>query len=204
MVDNSQDDIDWSATSEEMARQIFQQGETYLNAQFASALASDQRATTIAGFFAAIASAILAAALAYWDKTADLPILLAGLSGATCMTIGSLFSLWSARPINFYYPGNHPKSWFVGRFNKLNVMLGYEAQNYQSHIEKNDKVLGENTQALWKGALIAVFAPIVAIVVWLLASAICSSSPAVTAQAASLSQLSSGVTSQISPSQSDH
>ena len=89
MDSTKHDPVDWNGVSEEMARQIFQQGETYMQAQLAIAVAADQRAITAASIFAATAVAVLGVTLAYWATKPDLPILLAGLAATFTMTFGA-------------------------------------------------------------------------------------------------------------------
>ncbi len=56
--DGDQDDISWDGVTEEMARQILAQGESYLQAQLQTALASDQRSTTMASILVTVAAAV--------------------------------------------------------------------------------------------------------------------------------------------------
>src|SRR5512146_2327154 len=105
------DEIDWSNTTPEMAECIASQGEKFLQAQLQVGIASDQRAMTMAGVFSAVATAMIAGALTYWDKTGSGPILAAGLVGGAVMLVGVGLCLWSARQIEFGYPGNEPQNW---------------------------------------------------------------------------------------------
>lgn len=153
--------------SPEMAEQVLHQGELYLQAQLQLAIAADQRAATMAAFWGAIGTAAAAAAIAYWDRTSDLGILLAGLTCAVFMVAGAAVCLWAARPVTFCIPGNHPEAWFSLLDRPLfDVMLG-EAENYQDHIESNATFLESNRRLIGKGAALAVSAPVVAVLVWL-------------------------------------
>jgi hypothetical protein len=164
------DGVDWGRVDLEMARQIASQGEKYLQTQVQMAIAADQRAMTLAGLFTAIATAVIAASIAYWDKSGSAPILAAGVVGGVVMLIGAASCLWSARQIDFYYPGNEPAHWYAQRYATLTEAIGGEAENYQHHIEKNDAAIKANGRFLGWGAKIAVAAPIVGLVVWALAS----------------------------------
>jgi hypothetical protein len=161
------DGVDWTGVTDQMARQIADQGEKFMQAQLQVALAADQRAMTVASVFAAIAAAAIAGSLTYWDKTASAPILVAGLGGGVWMLIGSGICMWAARTVDFYFPGNHPAQWYDGRREDLAAMLGGEAENYQTRIEANAKRLVENGRMLSLGAKFAVSAPLVAIGVWI-------------------------------------
>lgn len=182
------------------AENALKQGELYLSAQLQAGLAADQRATTIAALFAGFSAAISAVSLGYWDKTSDIPILVSGLSGAVLMALGSLICLWAARPINFFYPGNHPESWMnILDRPSHEVMIG-EALNYQQHIEANDRSLSANAKFLWRGAMLAIASPLLAVVIWIVASSIFSpSAPAVKASAGSQAPSSSGASPQTFP-----
>lgn len=167
-----------SAPSLEMAERLLQQGETFLQAQFESAIAADQRAMTMAAFFASVAAAIGAGSIAYWDKSSDLPILVAGLICSGLMAVGACVCLWAARPVDFFYPGTHPECWYGVLDKPLNEVLFGEAQNYQDNIDKNGKFLTQNSKALIYGASLSALAPLIGIGAWLFFMAIFPSSPA--------------------------
>jgi hypothetical protein len=158
--------VDWTGVSEPMTRQIADQGEKFMTAQLQVAIAADQRAMTLASVFAAIATAAIAGALAYWDKVGSIPILLAGLIGGVWMLIGSGVCMWAARTIDFYLPGNHPAQWYESRFESLAEALGGEAENYQERIESNAERLGENGRLVRLGSKFAISAPLIAICAW--------------------------------------
>lgn len=143
-----------------------------MQAQLQAALASDQRAVTMASIFATVAAAIVAGALAYWDKKDDAQVLVAALAAATPLTIGAVLGMWAARPIDFYFPGNQPEEWYGCRNGSLAEALGGEAENYQERIGLNAVALGANQRAVAMGAGLAVCAPIAAISAWLIAGAI--------------------------------
>ena len=160
----------------EMADRVLRQGELYLQAQLQSAIAADQRATTMAAFFGTLGSAVVAASIAYWDTTSDLPTLIAGLAGAAFMVSGAGVCLWAARPVNFYFVGNHPQSWFDVLGRPLPEVLLGEAENYQDHIVSNTNLLEYNGTCLKWGAATAVVAPVFDFLFWALLSAIISPS----------------------------
>ncbi len=179
----------------DMAEKVLYQGELYLQAQFASALASDQRAMTTAAFFASVAAAITAGVIAYWDKSAEVSILVAGLSGAALMAVGACICLWAAKPVDFYFPGTHPACWEGVLHRPLNEVLWGEAQNYQDNIEKNAAFLEKNGKLLYRGAMLAAASPLIAIAIWLLLATISPSSPAGAALDGSHSPSSLGASS---------
>jgi len=150
-----------------MAREIKSQGERFLEAQLQVALASDQRAATMAGIFAAIAAAAIAGSIAYWDKTGSAPVLSSGLAGGVWMMLGVGLCLWAARPVDFYFPGNHPAQWFDLRDDtSLAEALGGEAENYQDRIESNASRLVAMGDRLKLGAVLVGTAPIISVVMF--------------------------------------
>lgn len=159
----------------EMAEQVLRQGELYLQAQLQLAIAADQRAATMAAFWGTIGTAVAAAAIAYWDRSSDLAILISGLACAALMVAGASACLWAARPVDFYAPGNHPQSWFDLLDRPLfDVMLG-EAENYQAHIEANAAFLLTNCRLIGFGAALATSAPVLAVLVWIALTTFCPS-----------------------------
>ena len=161
-------DIDWTGISEDTARQIMAQGETFMQAQLQAAIAADGRATTVAGLYITLALAVLAAGFGYSDNADSNSALLAGLFAGTFLIAAAVFASWSARPCNFYFPGNQPSQWFPVRNVLLTHLLGGEAENYEKRIVFNDAVLSVNKTALERAHIIAIFAPVVGIVGWLL------------------------------------
>lgn len=186
-----------------VAEQALRQGELYLSAQFQSALAADQRAMTVAAFFATVATAIAAGSIAYWDRTEDVPILVSGLTAAVLMAIGACLCLWTARPVDFYFPGNHPACWADILNRPINEVFWGEALNYQDSIEKNEIFLTSNSKVLYRAAVLAAAAPIIAIGIWLALATIYSSSPEAAISDGSHLQSSSGETLRSSPSHTD-
>lgn len=159
-------DVDWDGVPEAMVRQIFQQAETYLQAQLQIAIASDARAMTLAGFLVALATALVAASLAYWDKSNSLPVLVGGLAGAAPMVAGAFFAVWAARPLDFYLPGNEPEKWFSVRQENLSEVIGGEAQNYGDHIACNKALIEANASSLILATKCAVAAPVIGAAAW--------------------------------------
>ncbi len=162
MANEADTGVDWTGVSEDMAREIKSQGERYIEGQLQIALASDQRAATMAGIFTAIATAAIAGGIAYWDKTGSAHVLSAGLAGGFWMMIGVGLCLWAARPVDFYIPGNHPEQWYESRLGNLAENLGGEAENYQTRITSNAARLVKMGRVLKGGAFLVCTAPIVA------------------------------------------
>jgi len=177
----SDEGVDWTGVTEEMAREIKQQGETFLQAQLQAAIASDQRATTMAGVCVTLATAVVAAGIAYWDKSSSIPILLGSFPGGLSLLIAAGYAGRSARPVDFYYPGNQPNKWYEIRGGDLTVALGGEAENYDQHIASNQTILADSREAINIAFWIAIASPVVGGAVWGAAEVIFSLSRLLTA-----------------------
>lgn len=167
-MNEESDDIDWAGISEDTARQIMAQGETFMQAQLQAAIAADGRATTMSGLYITLALAVLASGFGYWDSAKSSSALLAGLFAGILLIIAAIFASWSARPCDFYFPGNQPSQWFPVRKVPLTHLLGGEAENYEARIVFNEEVLGLNKTALERAHITAIFAPVAGIIGWLL------------------------------------
>lgn len=158
--------VDWTGVDIEMARQIHSQGEAYLKAQLQAAIASDQRAVTMASILAATSLAFLAATLAGWQATKDGGLLASGVAVAITLLLGAACGVWAAKPVSFWFPGNDPEHWFDCRKGDLVKAIGGEAENVSARIRWNNDILTENQQALMAGMVAAVMAPVVGAIVW--------------------------------------
>jgi hypothetical protein len=161
-------DIDWTGISEDTARQIMAQGETFMQAQLQAAIAADGRATTMAGLYITLALAVLAAGFGYGDSADSSSAVLAGFLAGIFLITAAVFASWSARPCDFYFPGNQPSQWYPVRNVPLTQLLGGEAENYEARIVFNEAVLGQNKTALERAHIIAILAPVAGIAGWLL------------------------------------
>ena len=170
--------VDWGGVSEKMARQILAQGELFLQTQITLAIAADQRAATAASILASAATAIAAAFIAFWDKTADKAASIGGMVAAAMLMIAAGMAAYAARPTDFESPGNHPAQWFGGRKANIVGMIGGEAESVQRRIAKNERILTANQRWLRRAFAAALAAPALALVAWLLASSGISSSAA--------------------------
>lgn len=159
------DGIDWTGTSEHMARAILAQGEAFLQAQFQSALASDQRATTLASILVTVSAAVFAGALAIWDDIPD-----AALYGMSIMAgfllVAAACAAWAARPIDFWFPGMRPEQWFDGRKQAIVDMLGGAAEDVQTRIDENEAFMSGNQTAVRASFVLALLSPLAGLAIW--------------------------------------
>ena len=157
--------VDWTNTPEPMARDILAQGETFLHAQMQSALASDQRATTMAGLLITISTATFAGVVALWERL-ESDALAAGFTSAAVLLLAAVAAAWAARPIDFWFPGSRPEDWYEGRLCKPADMLGGEAENVQFRIDENEALMSGNQTALRLSFVLALLSPLAGLAVW--------------------------------------
>ncbi|HXG99519.1 MAG TPA: hypothetical protein VNI79_03775 [Sphingomicrobium sp.] len=157
--------IDWTGTSEDMVREVLAQGEAFLQAQFQSALAADQRATTLASILVTISVAVFAGALAVWESVPD-DALYAVSTIAAVLLLAAASAAWAARPIDFWYPGMRPEQWYDGRNEKLVDMLGGASEDVQFRIDENETLMGGNQTAIRISFVLAILSPIIGFIVW--------------------------------------
>ena len=176
--DTSDYDLDWSGVPMETVQQILHQGEMYLSSQLQAALASDQRSTTCASIFIGLSAALLAASLAQWSDGGSGAILHAGLVASAFLLAGAFCYFHAARPVDFYFPGNAPESWFGTRKQGLVVAIGGEVENYQFCISQNEDVLAGNAEWYRLGYRFALVAPIFGVLTFFLSSSLASAGTA--------------------------
>jgi hypothetical protein len=154
---------------------VFNQATSWLDWQIKCALASDQRATTIAAIFSALAVAVFSflgfALQNHYYGFINIGIGACGIS----MLIGSWCCISAARVTKFYYPGNTPELWQDSINNDISLEkdLIYEIENYQHRIDLNHDIAAQNGEILNWGIKIAFLSPLVGLtlglIYWLIA-----------------------------------
>ena len=169
-MDEPNSPVDWSGVNRDVAERIFLQGDTFLQQQLQVGLAADSRAITAASIFATLSTTLVAGSLALGTDARSIPLLVAGLSAGTMAGFGAAFGFWAARPITFFYAGNHPAQWWACRKQSIEELLGAESENYQERIVFNDNMLAKNAKALQWGVRFAASAPLCAVFAWTVAT----------------------------------
>lgn len=143
-------------------REIIREAESYLSAQLTTGVASDQRAATLSGILATLATGMLGGGLAVItaDK-ANYPLGVAGISSGVVMLVGLAFSIYTARPVPFHYVGNCPKNWSSEEdlCGDLDAALWQQAQHYQEQIDENDATLKANARYLRRAGYFTLASP---------------------------------------------
>ena len=94
-------------------------------------------------------------------------LLLPSLIAAALFLAAAVCAFWAARPVDFYYPGSHPRMWWPVKEARLAEVMGHESENLQLAINDNDKVLRVNRVALQLSMLLAESAPIGTAISWI-------------------------------------
>ena len=163
-------DIDWSNISDETCREIQRQGEVFLQDQLQTSIAADQRAMTSASIFIGFAGVILAAGFAHWSQHEVVEVLVSASFGSVFFLLASACGFYAARPVDFYYPGEHPEIWWAVRNAPIAELIGGETENQQSSISKNEAMISANHLWLKRGMILALLAPVAASVSFFLFS----------------------------------
>ncbi len=125
----------------------------------------DQRASILAGGFAAAAGAVAAASLALGPQTGlRLPALIA----AGFLAIAAGFCAVACRPQGFRFPGNPPNDWAKDPAylldNTLNEILLAHVARLQDWMHTNEQRQQQNARYLNWGLFYAAVGPVVAVV----------------------------------------
>jgi|SRR6185437_2294518 len=169
--------MDWLAADEKLVSRMVEQGAAYLSGQVRLATAADQRASMLAGVFAAAGTVILAgiitlATSADFDIGRAYPLVLAAIGMVACFLAGAALCIWTIVPVGIWLPGNEPQSWYGDIESKkvLLAALGEEAEHIQSKIVENRSIIRANAGRFRWGAILGIVAPIVGAVLWVISS----------------------------------
>jgi len=134
--------FDWSSVDADAVPEILRQGELCLSGLLTSAIASDQRATSLCGILGAVGGVLLAgAATILAGSNPEMPLVYAATAGAAPLLIASLLAGLAGRPIDFYMTGYEPHLLAQGARDKT-WMLRYAIINVQKRIDANrDKLV---------------------------------------------------------------
>ncbi len=169
--------MDWSKTKFDLKQRIVQEGEAYLSGQLKLATSADQRASMLAGAFAAAGTAIIAGLITLHAAekitlTQKFPIYLGGGVTAASFLIAAGLCIRAIFPVGFWLPGNEPKSWYgdVTTGRTLDDAMGEEAEHIQTKIEDNRAVIKTNASRFKWGATLGIAAPVAGFIVWLISA----------------------------------
>jgi len=131
----------FSQVPDQSVDEFLRQGQECLAGTIQLAIASDQRATAMAGIYGAASIALLAAGAAIiTGNIPNLPLLFSFLSTAGFLFIASLVCAWAARPIDFFVSGYEPRK-LLRSTPDPNWMKRYVAEDTQQRIDANRQSL---------------------------------------------------------------
>ncbi len=151
---------DWSSANICLVREALRCGEARLAAQMQLAISADQRASVLAGIYAAIGTGIIAALASAADPK---PYLLAGgIVMAVVFIFGGLLCILTTLPVGIWTPGYEPQAWYddISNNKALVVALGELTASYNTHILENNDIITKNAGLFRWGALIGMAAPL--------------------------------------------
>ncbi len=159
----------------ELARVVLRQGELRLKDQLARALASDQRASTLAGMFTAAAMAALGfGASIFGQQDGDFAVAVASLGTGAALLASVGLCVAAAWPVPFAAVGTAPDSWWNDgvETRPLAQCLKKESGNYQRRIQHNRDVHARATRCLRAGVVVGCSAPALGSAIWVLVAAV--------------------------------
>lgn len=140
--------------SEESVREVLRQAEACLSGTVQLAMASDQRAATLAGIFTAVGVAIAGASTAL---AATGPFFLGALVASVLMFAAAASFIYSARPVDFHVSGYEPEQLSKSAADPRWVMI-YAISDTQERIRLNREVLRQAAWPYYLGAGLAIVA----------------------------------------------
>jgi len=164
----STQDIDWETVDSDVTDFVFCQAERHLEAQLQCGIASDARAVTAASILAGLGGAVFAGSIGLL-ATGQVPELVpAGLTLGAMVLLAAYLCFLSARPVDFYAPGNQPAEWYGCLDLPLRVSKGCEIENYQEMIQENAAALKASADNLVAGMRMALVSAPATIFVYLI------------------------------------
>jgi hypothetical protein len=161
---------------ERVAATILRQGELRLDAQLQLAIASDQRATTLAGIYAAVATALLGWS-GWLTTTPDGSAALAAAFSTTAvlLLVAASLCIYVARPMGIATVGAKPETWTDNGALDRSPEEAFlkEAKNYDEYISDNRLKFDKNSQKLNWALGLSVFAPVAGTAVYVAILIIC-------------------------------
>jgi hypothetical protein len=138
-------EIDWADIPEPAVREILRQGEKYLDSTLKTAVAADQRATTLMGIYGAVGVALLVSAATLGTRVQPDPSLIMPIvATAFCLLIAGLMCGRAGRPVDFYVSGYEPDKIVRSSADELWLMR-YICEDLQRRIDLNKAILKKSS-----------------------------------------------------------
>ncbi|WAJ27538.1 hypothetical protein [Antarcticirhabdus aurantiaca] len=147
-----------AAADEPTLREMLREAEVHLASQQTVALAADQRAMTITGFFAAAAVVLIGGASGYaiGDKP-NVALSVICILVAAALLGAIWFAVRAAAPAGFDFAGSSPADWVrdIEARKPLNESLAEMCAHFADSIDANHKRMEANAKRLWTAIWIA-------------------------------------------------
>jgi hypothetical protein len=153
----------WSEAEPTLVQEICRLAEAQLAAQLQLAIAADQRAAVLAGFFGAAATGIVGAIATVVEFRTNRTLFLGSAETAAMLLFAAVWCIFALLPIGVWTPGNQPSEWYADVTAKKSLVesMGQQAAFYDDHIDENNSTLANNAGWLRLGAVYGVGAPFV-------------------------------------------
>jgi hypothetical protein len=157
---------DWSKANIELIREAVNGGDARLAAQVQLATSADQRATVLAGIYAAVATGIIAAMLTRESFENETWLVVASVGTVIAYLTGAILCIFATLPVKFWTAGNDPEAWYddIEASKPLSVALGEQAEHHNAHILENNRTIARNAWLFRIGALLGIFAPVLGLI----------------------------------------
>jgi hypothetical protein len=161
---------DWSKADPNVVSEIIRQSELRLQTQCQIATQADQRATVLAGIYAAAATGVIVA-VATTPKSLTTSVEIGAGFAIILFLLGAFFCVLSIMPVTIRAPGTDPQLWYADVLSARTLVdaLGEQAQNYDEMIRENRATMAKNGARFSIGAFLGISAPFVGVIAALLA-----------------------------------
>ena len=157
---------DFSTVPNKSVDEILRQGQECLAGTIQLAIASDQRATAMAGIFGAGFVALLATSAAiFTGEKYNEALLYSCLITSSGLFFASFICAWAARPIDFFVCGYEPRH-LIKSARDLTWLKRYAAEDVHMRIDKNTECLKLAAKWVKIGATTALLSPILGLLIF--------------------------------------
>jgi hypothetical protein len=145
MTSQTAEEARWDGISEDATREILRQGELYLDRTLQTAIAADQRATTLMGIYGAVGVALLVAGATLETRPQpDLSLITSIVVMAFLILIAGLMCGRAGKPVDFYISGYEPNKLMPSSTDRM-WLLRYICEDLESRIDANKKILRKSS-----------------------------------------------------------
>jgi hypothetical protein len=148
MTNQVTEEARWNDISEEATREILRQGELYLDRTLQTAIAADQRATTLMGIYGAVGVALLVAGATLGTRPQpELSLIISIVVAAALILLAGLMCGRAGKPVDFYISGYEPEKIMPSSTDRL-WLLRYICDDVQCRIEANKEILRKSSSRI--------------------------------------------------------